>query len=167
MSGTRPPRCGCPKIGTANDSAPNKYHGQDAGRGRVEPRHLILGRKPAPRVLSLTYLREKELICQAIAPNGFKCAGREEHDGLHYCTGTERWEGHHPNRRGPAPIPPMTGAALEAWRLELGLSRIECERRLGINRGGQKWERWETGNPPGLLSYIAYWLPALPDARKF
>ena len=103
-------------------------------------------------------------VCPAISPKGHKCSGPEGHQGLHYCRGVSRWRGNYPERcLAPASVPQLTSAALKEWREGLGLSLIAAERRLGTDRGGQMWGRWERGRVPLLLSYIARWLPELPE----
>ena len=109
--------------------------------------------------------------CSAIAPSGFKCARLGGHEGYHYCGGVPKWQGDTPQAREgrfeAAPIYQLTGEDLKEWRLRLGVSAVDIERRLGVSRSGQMWGRWESGafKPPTLLSYIAYWLPELPDPR--
>jgi len=59
-------------------------------------------------------------------------------------------------------VPQLNSAALRQWRKGLGLSLVDAERKLGVERNGQMWGRWENGRVPRLLSYIAHWLPKLP-----
>ena len=108
-------------------------------------------------------------VCNAFSRTGFKCAGPKGHKGYHWSRWAPKWRGTHPEAREaknkPAHIPKLSAETLKTWRLELGLTLKEAEHRVGVSRNGEMWGRWENKRAriPALLSYIALWLPELPD----